>query len=457
MKCIIFLLCFTLSLSFLKADAQHLKRRPFLGTQLAPVKDSLRKALNLENNTGMVVAEVYPGGTAFDLNLQKDDIITAINGVRIQTIQDVITTIAKQEVGQLISVEYLRSGQSSETKGKLKPSSLESDPNTDVIYDEVKVTSGYVRSIIKKPKDKNKVPAVFFIQGIGCGSIDQLSRFDMQRQLIDALVKKGYAVFRMEKPGVGDSHGTKQCTDIGYNEEKDAFLAGLRSLKKFDFIDKDNVFLFGHSLGGNTAPLIASEEKVKGIIAYGSVTKPWLEYLLDVHRDQRPLYGIDYMQVDYEMKELIPWFYEYLVLKKTPAELAADKDNPIKKRSLFDANGRFAGRHYTFLQELQEVPTAKAWKDAAAYSLGIYGEADVQALNADAAKMMADIVNRYHPGKGEYLILPGTDHSFAEVGSKQEYIKLQSSGKYMEKAKNLFSNKLVTAIDQWMKDKFNKS
>jgi hypothetical protein len=163
------------------------------------------------------------------------------------------------------------------------------------------------------------------------------------------------------------------------------------------------------------------------------------------------------MQIDQEMKELIPWFYEYLVLKKTPAELAMDKDKPGKGKGLFDANGRFAGRHYSFMQELQEVPTAKAWKDAAAYSLGIYGEADVQALNADAAKMMADIVNSYHPGKGEYLILPRTDHSFAEVGSKQEYIKLQSSGKYIEKAKDLFSNKLVTAIDQWMKDKFNKS
>jgi len=456
MKCIIFLLGFTLNLSFLKADGQHLKRRPVLGTQLGPVKDSLRKALNLENNQGMIVAEVHPGGTAFDLNLQKDDIITAVNSVRIQTIQDVIATIAKQEIGQLISVEYLRSGKSSIAKGKLKPSALEFDPSLDVIYDEVKIASGYVRSIIKKPKDKNKVPAVFFIQGIGCGSIDQLSPFDTQRRLIDALVKKGYAVFRMEKPGVGDSYGTKHCTEIGYNEEKDAFLAGLRFLKKYDFIDKDNVFLFGHSLGGNTAPLIASEEKVKGIIAYGSVTKPWLEYLLDVHRDQRPLYGIDYMQIDYEMKELLPLFYKYLVLKKTPAELASDKDKPVSGRSLFDANGRFAGRHYSFLQELQEVPTAKAWKDAAAYSLGIYGEADVQALNAEAAKMMAEIVNSYYPGKGEYLILPSTDHSFAEVGSKQEYVKLQSSGKYMEKAKDLFSNKLVTAIDQWMKDKLNK-
>jgi hypothetical protein len=145
-----------------------------------------------------------------------------------------------------------------------------------------------------------------------------------------------------------------------------------------------------------------------------------------------------------------------MVMKKTPSELAK---NPAYKRKLeekygFDGKDHLFGRHYTFLQELGQVPVNKAWKDAATNTLAIYGEADVPAIDEDGAKMIAEVVNAYYPGKGTYEFLPRTDHGFMEVGTKQDYVKLMQSN---SPSTAKFNFKLVDMIDNWMKAKMAKS
>ena len=44
------------------------------------------------------------------------------------------------------------------------------------------------------------------------------------------------------------------------------YLAGLRALKQFEFVDSANVFLLGLSIGGVDAPLVARQEPVRGIV-----------------------------------------------------------------------------------------------------------------------------------------------------------------------------------------------
>jgi len=217
--------------------------------------------------------------------------------------------------------------------------------------------------------------------------------------------------------------------------------------------------LFGHSLGANTAPLIAAEEKVKGIISYGVAGKPWLEYLIDLSREQRTLVGGDYIKTDERMRIALPLLYELLVLKKTPAEL---EKNPAFKAYLensfgYDGNNHLFGRHYTFLQELQDMPMVKAWRDADAYTLTIYGEADLQALCPEGAQFITNIVNSYHPGKGTYKFLPQTDHGFAKVGTKQEYQRLMESGAYEKIGETNFNPEIVEIVDTWIKNKLRKT
>jgi uncharacterized protein len=117
------------------------------------------------------------------------------------------------------------------------------------------IKQGYIRTIVNKPEGEGPFPAVFYLQGYTCASIDNLAPTSTLKQLIEGLVEKGYAVFRMEKPGVGDSYNLPDCMHIDYETEINAFKKGLENLQEISFVDKSNIFLFGHSLGGNCSPL----------------------------------------------------------------------------------------------------------------------------------------------------------------------------------------------------------
>ncbi|WP_018478241.1 alpha/beta hydrolase family protein [Pontibacter roseus] len=435
---------------------QNLQRRPFLGVQVSPVADSVARAAKLKSTDGAYVQRVVPNSTAASLKVQPGDVILRVNAIPVKNFLDVTVMARQLKTGENVTLELARNGKTTTMKGKVQPMPFETDPNADVVYGEVPLEGNrYARSILKKPKGKGKYPAVFFIQGFNCGSLDNLPDQDPQRKLIDGLVEKGYAVYRMDKPGAGDSQGTQPCTEIGYKEEMAAFAAGLKQLKQHPNVDTDNVFLFGHSLGGNTAPLIAAEEKVKGIVVYGIAGKPWFEYLLEVYRDQRIMTGADHVQVDADMRTLVPLLYEFMILKKTPEELAQNATyRPYLESHLdYDGKGHLYGRHYTFLQELQDMPMSKAWRDASAYTLAIYGEADVAAIDPDGAQQLANLVNNYYPGKGTYEFLPRTDHGFMEVGTMKEYLSSQENPQQSPK----FNQKLVELVDAWMKDKIKRT
>ncbi|WP_299985564.1 alpha/beta fold hydrolase [uncultured Pontibacter sp.] len=441
------------------AWGQQLQRRPFLGVQVSPVTDSLATANRLSSTQGAFVRRVIPNSTAAALKLQVGDVIVRVNGTPVNNYMDVPAMARQFRTGESVTLDLNLKGKQTTVKGKVQPMPFETDPNAEVRYGEVPLPDNrYARSILKKPKGKGRFPTVFFVQGYGCSSLDNLPAEDPQRQLIDGLVARGYAVFRMDKPGSGDSQGSKPCTEIGYQEELEAFTAGLKLLKQDPAVDPENVFLFGHSLGGNTAPLMAAKEKVKGLMVYGITGKPWFEYLLEVYRDQRTLLGADYVQVDQDMRTVVPLLYEFMILKKNPEELAK---NPAYRSALenimdYDGQGHLYGRHYTFLQDLQDLPMSQAWRDANAYTLAIYGEADVAALDPSGAQLVVSLVNSYYPGKATFELLPRTDHGFMEVGTMQEHVKRRGSAEE-DAFRPRFNQKLVELVDTWMKDKIKRA
>ncbi|MFD2515389.1 alpha/beta fold hydrolase [Pontibacter locisalis] len=436
-----------------EANAQHLKRRPFLGVQIAPVTDSLAAAYSLKSTEGGRVVAVIPNSTAAGLKLQPNDVILRINNTDIRSSADVVATAKTFTTGEPVAVIVNRGGKRLSLKDKVKPMPKETDPAADVIYDEVRFDQGYARAIVKKPKGKGRFPAVFFIQGYGCNSIDNLPPYDPQQKLMDGLVQKGYAVFKMDKPGSGDSQGSAPCTEIGYPEELAAFSAGLIKLKGYDFVDAENVFLFGHSLGANTAPIIAMDNKVKGIIAYGVAGKPWYEYMLDVFREQRTVVGGDPVQIDEDMRVMGPLTYEFMIQKKSPEELV---QKPEYKAALeqsfnYDGKGHVFDRHYSFMQGIQEAPFHKAWREADTNVLAIYGEADIAAISPANTKLLVNSINQMHPGSATYHFLPGTDHGFIKVGTIQDLLKLQQSQQFGAFIRENFNQELVEVVDKWIK------
>lgn len=281
------------------------------------------------------------------------------------------------------------------------------------------------------------------------------AEFDQSdEKLIDDWVKNGFVVYRVERPNIGDSKTSKNCQNIDFTEEMAVQIAAYKKLLTYEYVDKSNVFLFGHSLGGIVAPLLAETYQPKGILVYGTGIKSWFEYFLELHRIQTVYFGGSNVEGERFARDLLPIYYEWLELGKSPAEL---KQNP-KFKAILEApdnplqfSGEYsAGRHSKFWQTMNKTRMAEAWSKVQSKVLAIYGEFDVQALNSQAAEKIAQVVNENQAGNGEFLLIPKAEHGFAKVDSYRQVTELFSTGKYGQYANENYNSEIGRLTVEWM-------
>lgn len=448
MKRTILLLPFLL-FSITAVQSQNLPRKGWLGVQFENLPDEEIRNLELSHEGAVRVLQVVAGGSASMAGVQVNDIIVGCNGMVINRVSDLSDVASGFRAGDKLEIHVLRNHERMTLNGIVQARPFEAAVNGEVIYGELPYMQGYIRTILNKPEGEGPFPAVFYLQGFPCASVDNMPPNSTAKQLIEGLVDRGYAVFRMEKPGVGDSYNLPDCRQIDYDTELNAFMQGLVHLKTMHFIDHSNVFLFGHSLGGVTAPLMAVENPPKGIIVYGTVLKSWAEYLMDIIREQRQLRGFDFLEIEHDARVMFPLLNDYLVHKMSPFKLAENNQEyaALLASSLgFNEEGLILDRHYTFWQQIQDKNLTEAWKEAGVFTLAIYGEADIAAINPKGHETIAAIVNAYHPGKGRYLLLPETDHGLLRTGTMEENLKLTNAERWSKP----FNNQIVDIIDDWM-------
>lgn len=437
--------------------AQHLRHKGTLGIECIEASDSLLNSLKFPNTHGLLVKSVMPNFTAAALGVRKDDILVAINEMDSLDLLDFQKLERELNEQEPISITYIRGRKKNRVVGQVMAARRESSLG-EVIYGEVAFQQGHLRTIVHKPFGAARFPAVFYLQGSECGSIDfAQDSLSPTKKLIDGWVRAGYAVFRVEKPGVGESAGTKDCARLDYEEEFTAFQNGFTLVKKLSFIDSTQVFLFGHSLGGVAASLIAAKAKYKprGIMVYGTVVKPWFEYMIDVFRKKPLLYKESFQSVEVNTRMLTPLLYEWLVQGRNASDLFTDPDFEAiltsKENPLAYHRGTFFGRSSAFFSDLNRQNLPQAWAKAAVPTLAIYGEFDSQAISPESSQNIAQIVNEVRPGKGTYQLLRGTDHSLVKVRSFDEALQLQRTGKYREYAHQNFNPEIIEMTVNWMK------
>jgi hypothetical protein len=169
-------------------------------------------------------------------------------------------------------------------------------------------------------------------------------------------------------------------------------------------------------------------------------------------RYQNPLFSGTYNELEEEMKVYQSLLYEHFVLRKPPAELVKNKDyNKLLTRDFqLDDKDGMLGRHYTFWLSVNDLDLTEAWSKLNSNVLAIYGEADIEALEPEPTKRIADIVNHYHPGKATFKLLEGTDHAFLKTGSKEKDIELKLSGEIRNYYSTHFNYEVIDYIDQWI-------
>lgn len=260
-SCGLILLCSLTASAQPAIDREELPRRAWFGVALAP------------HAQGAVVTAVAEGSTAAAGGIQVDDVIRAVGATAVHTPEEVIAAVGRYRAGDTATIGYLRSGILHQPSLVLRSFPRETSPGVTFEYGSVTLSDGSrLRTVVSVPdRRQGPVPAVMLIQGGGCGSIDVPMAADVgQPGLLRTIAAQGYATMRVEKSGVGDSHGPS-CAAIGYAQELEGYRSALAALKRHPPVDQERVYLLGISLGGVFAPMLAREGGIKGIIVYGTL------------------------------------------------------------------------------------------------------------------------------------------------------------------------------------------
>jgi pimeloyl-ACP methyl ester carboxylesterase len=292
--------------------------------------------------------------------------------------------------------------------------------NADVIYDWVTNQSAQkLRTFVTRPKPvAGKVPVIFFVGWLSCDSMeypDANTRDGFgifMRRLID---ESGYATIRMDKPGVGESQG--DCAKADFQSEVSGWQAAFDSLGKYDFMDRDRVFLVGLSNGGGFSPLAARDHPVRGFVSAGSWGRTWYEHMLELERLRLTSEGKSPAVVNTAVKGFTEFYNLYLIKGMTPGQVLAQ--HPEWKDLWYDAPDGQYGRPAAFYQQLQSLNLGDAWQKIESPVLVIRGAADSIMSRADS-QAIAQIVNQSHPGRARYWEVDGMDHGFTVKGKFQD-------------------------------------
>jgi S1-C subfamily serine protease len=86
-------------------------RRAKLGVTVQPMTADLARSLNLTETHGALVNEVQPDGPAARAGLERGDVILAVNGVAIQSSNDLRNQVSSLAPGTTADVSVIRNGQ----------------------------------------------------------------------------------------------------------------------------------------------------------------------------------------------------------------------------------------------------------------------------------------------------------------------------------------------------------
>jgi uncharacterized protein len=392
MKTLVFLLLVSLSLN------AELPRRGSAGLGL------------VMEESRVVVRDVFPGTPAEKAGLKAGDVVLALDDTPVATTIEFTSRIGRKLAGETARVQYQRGGERATATLTLVVRPRETSEVYEATYGEVSADGVRFRTIATKPKTAAPIATLFFVQGLGCSSIDNVPPSHSYRPLIESLTRRGFATLRVDKPGVGDSEGGP-CPAVDFHGEIKAFRAALATLK-----NEKNVFFFGHSMGGIQAPLVLEGFPIRGAIVYGTTFNSWAHYIVANQRRQMRMRGEPYEAIS-EVEKATERFNSLFYVQKVPFEKIL-ADHPEFREAYPDGKTYAGGKEGKFFQQLYDVELAKAWKKIEAPVLALYGASDFL-TDAGEHEALAAAVNSWRPGTGKFVRLEGVDHWLRKAADPQ--------------------------------------
>lgn len=398
-------------------EFHELTRRGFLGVDLGRSEDGQPQITGLHPKGGAARADVRVGDEILAVNGQKVDFGLSL-GIALQPLR----------AGSELMLTLRRGDETVESAVTLRPLGFEKPDDLDVIYDVVPNGDTKLRCFVTKPLVGSSLPAIFFIQGLSCNSVEEpVEDPSTVLDLLHQLTLRGFVTMRTEKSGVGDSEG-ESCFEIGFHDEVKGFQNAFDKLLSYDFVDPDNVFVFGHSMGGTMAPIVAADRPVRGIVVFGTAVTKWGDYLAENSLRQGRLSGADLAELETRVGEEARFHRLVLDDGKSPAEIVTlHPELEAVANSQYPDGAHSFTRSVRFFRELNAFDVAGAWSRIDVPVLALCGEFDYATSPAEH-EAIAEIVNAAHPGRATWKELPRTFHAFNERATLKEAIEAPWAG-----------------------------
>src|SRR6202167_667900 len=325
-----------------------LPRRGIIG--LLVVSADPAQPANPQTNA-LVVKTVVSGGAGEAAQIQPGDIVGGLDGQPVGSPEEFARMISRHLAGDAVTLELTRKGLKITAEVVLKPRPLETSADADVLYRAITAAGSRRRTIVTRRKPEGRYPAVLFIGGLGCYSLDgALNESSGYGPILSALAKKDFLTMRVEKTGEGDSEGPA-CTDQKATAELEAagYVAALTALRTYDFVDAGKIFVFAHSLGPLLASLALPQQNIRGVVAAETIGRSWVEKGVQNEPRQSTLLGEPLDQVDQEVRTHAVCAYHFF-LQHEPADEVARLGEQCK-----DMIQSYAGMSAPYMQQIGDI------------------------------------------------------------------------------------------------------
>ncbi|PYL26510.1 MAG: hypothetical protein DMF37_01885 [Verrucomicrobia bacterium] len=324
----------------------------------------------------------------------------------------------------------------------------ETYPNVDVIYDSVTAPDGKrLRTIITKPRDaKGKVPVIFVAGWLSCDSVEAPAGTKDESGLVFRGLAQlpEFALFRMDKQGVGDSEGV--CAETDFDSELAGYRAAFRALKNYDFLDTRRIYMLGISNGGGFAPLVAESDaeraQLRGYISVGGWVKTWFEHMLEIERRRFALMGKSPGEINDRMKGATTLYYEWLIKGRSVDDILKEQPQLADLWPEGKDHTHLYGRPLAFCQQLQQLDLPAAWSRVKVPTYVLRGALD-WIMSRDDSELISAYVNK-NGDLASFYEIPNTGHTF------QHYLSLADAFKGKSAP---FDPKVIGLLADWLRNK----
>ena len=196
-------------------------QRGFLGVSIRTMDNETAKKQGLDKPMGVYVDDVNKGSAGEESGIKKDDVITKINGVNVNSASELQEQVAQYRPGDKIKVEYLRDGKTSSTTVQLK-NKYNTTAQLDDSKDIINTLGIQLENISAKEKASLGIESGVRVTELKQGKITEFTD-----------IKKGFIITQIDDEPVKD---VTELTNVLKNKSGKVLIEGIYPNKPMSYL-----------------------------------------------------------------------------------------------------------------------------------------------------------------------------------------------------------------------------